>query len=250
MGSFEERLRRTGLTGNESKVYLELLKRGELNGSELAKKAGLDRSLTYTLLNNLVEKGLVSYVIKQKMRMFRATDPSNLVIPIETKLREVKNLIQELKEIEKLAAIPQAVRVYEGKEGVKILFQEMLRAGELLFFGGSYRSYDVLKWEMPHYEKLIKKMKFPIRGIAHERFAVHPGIRFPSSEIRFLEDVKSDATTTIFGDSVGIHVLLERPLVIIIKNKIISQGYRNYFEFMWKHAIKRKDLKKKHHIKK
>ncbi|MFC1723621.1 TrmB family transcriptional regulator [Nanoarchaeota archaeon] len=243
MEPFEDRLKRAGLTGNESKVYLELLKRGELNGSELAKKVTLDRSLTYTLLNNLVDKGLVSYVIKKKKRFFRATDPSNLVTPIETKLMEIKNLIPELKEIEKLATIPQAVRVYEGKEGMKILLQEMLRAGELLFFGGSYRSYDVLKWEMPHYEKLIKKISFPIRGIVHKSYLNHPGMDLPSSDIRFLEDVKSDATTTIFGDSIAIHVLLEKPFVIIIKNKIVNQGYRNYFEFMWKHAKRRKDLK-------
>lgn len=245
MEPFEDRLKRAGLTGNESKVYLELLKRGELNGSELAKKTGLDRSLTYTILNNLVEKGLASYVVKQKKRIFRATDPKNLVTPIEARLDDIKALIPELKEMEKLSSVPQAVRVYEGREGLKVLFEEFWCAGELLFFGGTGRSYDVLKWEMSHLEKKIMKVRFPIRGLINVRDQDHKMTDIPSAEIRFLEDVESDATTTIFGDTVAIHVLLEKPFVVIITNPIINQGYRNYFEFMWKHAKKRKELKKK-----
>ncbi|HII71155.1 TPA: hypothetical protein HA265_00175, partial [Candidatus Woesearchaeota archaeon] len=126
-----------------------------------------------------------------------------------------------------------------------ILFEEMFRAKELLFFGGTGRSYDVLKWEVSHMVKKVRSLRWPIRGLTHHDYADHEMTKIPSADVRFLEDVKSDATTTIFGDSIGIHVLLEKPVVIIIKNPIINQGYRNYFEFMWKHAKKRKDLKTK-----
>ena len=38
MKDFEEKLKKAGLTGAESKVYLGLLKYGSLNGSALAKR--------------------------------------------------------------------------------------------------------------------------------------------------------------------------------------------------------------------
>jgi len=54
-------------------------------------------------------------------------------------------------------------------------------------------------------------------------------------KVRYLE-VKSPATTTIYNDKVAIHILTDKPLIIIIKNKDIADGYRNYFEILWKIA--------------
>ncbi|MCK5632701.1 hypothetical protein KAH94_03060, partial [bacterium] len=48
-----EQLKIAGLTNNEAKVYLALLKIGQTNANILAKETSLDRSLTYTILNNL-----------------------------------------------------------------------------------------------------------------------------------------------------------------------------------------------------
>jgi len=60
-----EKLQQAGLTGNESRVYLELVKKGELSANQIAKNLGMDRTLTYTVLNHLVEKGQTSYIIKE-----------------------------------------------------------------------------------------------------------------------------------------------------------------------------------------
>jgi sugar-specific transcriptional regulator TrmB len=66
-----EKLNRAGLTGNESKVYLELLKRGSTSANKLAKNTVLDRTLAYQILNNLIEKGLASYIIKEKRSILK-----------------------------------------------------------------------------------------------------------------------------------------------------------------------------------
>ena len=71
MEGIEEKLRKAGLTGNEAKVYLELLRKGALSANDLAKKISMDRTLTYTVLNHLIEKGLVNYVIKEKKKFFQ-----------------------------------------------------------------------------------------------------------------------------------------------------------------------------------
>jgi hypothetical protein len=43
----------------------------------------------------------------------------------------------------------------------------------------------------------------------------------------------------IYGDKVAIiHWSKERPFAILINEKDIAQGYRNYFELLWKGAKK------------
>jgi len=70
MAEFEDKLRKSGLTGNEAKVYFELLRKGSMSANDLSKKIGMDRTLTYTVLNHLIEKGLVNYVIKKNKKFF------------------------------------------------------------------------------------------------------------------------------------------------------------------------------------
>src|SRR4030042_4275062 len=101
MEALKEQLTKAGLTRNEAKVYLELLKSEELTANELSKKISTDRTLTYTLLNNLIEKGLVSYIIKQNKKFFKGKKPENLLNPLKEREVFVNYLIVELNKIKK-----------------------------------------------------------------------------------------------------------------------------------------------------
>ena len=115
MENILDKLKEAGLTGNETKVYYELLKKGELVANNIAKNIGLDRTLTYTILNNLIEKGQVSYIIKEKKKFFSVTDPENLLNSIKKKEVIIKDLIPELKQIKTLTQTEQEIKIYEGK---------------------------------------------------------------------------------------------------------------------------------------
>ena len=80
-----ENLQKAGLPRNEAKVYLELLKQGELSANELSKKLGMDRTLTYGVINNLIEKGLINYIKRENKKIFRAEPPENLLNPLRKK---------------------------------------------------------------------------------------------------------------------------------------------------------------------
>jgi len=239
MLSIEEKLRQTGLSGNEAKVYLELIRGGSINGSSLAKKTGLDRSITYQVLNNLVGKGFVNYIIKEHKKYFSATDPSNLLHPIKEQEDIVTSLISDLKEIKKSKEIQPSVEVYEGKSGLKILFEEILASNELCFFGATGKSYDFLQWGMERIEKEFVKKKIRGRGIASKKMIGLRWNKLKNINLRYIEGGNSENTS--FGvmgqEKVGIICLeQEKPLIIMIKNKFIARTLKNYFEFMWKAA--------------
>ena len=88
-----EKLRKAGLTGNGSKVYFELLKKEQLSANQISKNIGMDRTLTYTVLNHLIENGMVSYVIKGNNKLFNASSPENLLNPVKEQEAYIQNLL-------------------------------------------------------------------------------------------------------------------------------------------------------------
>ena len=236
MKDIEEKLRKAGLTGNEAKVYAELLKKGSLSANDLAKKIGMDRTLVYTLLNNLIEKGLVNYVIKKNKKYFESADPENLLNPIKEKEIYIKDLIPKLKKIEKTKEVVQEINVYEGKEGLRTLMREIMKSESFCSFGATGKAYETL-YELPRIAKELTKKGFCARIILSSELKKHKMVNIRNMEFKFL-DIKSEATTTIFDDKISIHMMKEKPLIIVIKNREIAETYKNHFEILWKIAKK------------
>ncbi|MFA5953043.1 MAG: helix-turn-helix domain-containing protein [Candidatus Pacearchaeota archaeon] len=234
MEELKEQLTQAGLTRNESKVYLELLKSEELTANELSKKISIDRTLTYTLLNSLIEKGLISYIIKQNKKFFKAEKPENLLNPLKEKEVFVTDLISELNKIQKEVAIPYEIKVFEGKEGLRNLMNLIIKHKKVDSFGGTGRAYDLL-YEMQATIKNLNRKELLGRIIFSEKFKSHEIKNYPQIQSKSLK-LDSEATTTIFGDYVSIHIAKEKPLIILIKNKNIAESYRNHFELLWKIA--------------
>jgi len=236
MEEFQEKLKKTGLTGNESKVYLELLKQGELSANELAKKIDMDRTLTYTVLNNLIKKGVISYVIKSNKKFFKAENPENLLNSLKEKEVFINDLIPQLKKIQQIKDIPYEINIYEGKEGLRTFLKLIIKHKTLCSFGATGRGYDLL-YELQALSKNLKKNDYSAKIITSPKYKNHKMMELEYIKFKFL-DIKSEATTSIFGDYISIHILTQKPLVILIKNKEIAESYRSHFEVLWKIAKK------------
>ena len=61
-------LKEFGLTETEEKVYLSLLKQGTSLASDIIKKTQLHRTTIYDVLERLISKGFVSYIIQNKIK--------------------------------------------------------------------------------------------------------------------------------------------------------------------------------------
>jgi len=236
MEGLQERLKKTGLTGNESKVYLELLKQGELSANEIAKKLSMDRTLAYTVLNHLLEKGMVSYVIRDSKKFFNSEDPENLLNSVRKTQVFIEDLLPDLRKIEQIKDTPFKINVYEGKEGVRTFSRLIMKHKIMCSFGATGRAYDYL-YETPTLVKQLEKKGFSAKIITLPKYKNHPMIKVKNIQTRYL-DIKSEATTSIFGNYVSIHILTQKPLVILIQNKEVVESYQNHFEVLWKSAKK------------
>ncbi len=227
-------LKNADLTLNEAKTYTTLLKFKELNANTLAKKTKIDRSLTYNILNKLLEKGLVNYKIKESKKYFTASKPENLLNNLKEKESIIKKIIPTLEKIQQTDENEYSINIYEGKAGLRSWINLILKEKEYLCFGITGKSYYEL-YEMPLIIKEIKKRKIKGRLIGYEKTDKTKKPFKLKFEYRFI-DFKMSATTSIFGDYISIHQIDEKPLIIVIKNKDVANSYRNLFEFLWKQA--------------
>lgn len=228
------KLKEAGLTGNESKVYLELISKGNLSANQTAKNIGMDRTLTYTVLNHLIEKGQVSYVVIGKKKVFSVAPPENLMNSVKIKELLIKELVNDLSKIKPTDQDETGIRVYEGKEGIRAFVNLAFKKGDFCAFGSTGRTYYAL-YEMPALAKELKKRKIKVRLIGNTKLKGTEVFNFDFIDCKYW-DVESESTTTIFRDCIAIHLLKEKPILILIENKHIAQSYKNYFEWMWKKA--------------
>ena len=62
-----------GMTNSQIKVYLALLEIGEVKTGDIIKKSGLQSSVVYYSLTQLIEIGLATFILKGKIKYFSAT---------------------------------------------------------------------------------------------------------------------------------------------------------------------------------
>ena len=122
-----------GLTKGEIKAYLALLELGPSATGDIISKAEVSRSKVYEMLERLMKRGLVSFVIKENLKYFEAAPPAQIIEyrertkkDLERKESEIKGLLPELKRLQGIAKVPQSATVYEGVRGIQTLYNDVL----------------------------------------------------------------------------------------------------------------------------
>ena len=90
-----EILKEIGLNENEIKVYIILLRLGSSKVNEVYDKTKIPRSFIYEVLKSLIDKGLVSYVIKSGIRYYEAAKPLKLKEILKKKESKLDFITQE-----------------------------------------------------------------------------------------------------------------------------------------------------------
>jgi HTH-type transcriptional regulator, sugar sensing transcriptional regulator len=229
-------LRDFGLNEREAKVYLQVLKDQGETASTIAKRTKINRTTTYLELNNLIEKGLVSYIIKNNKKSFQAVEPEKFLEILEEKKQKITKILPQLKGLHK-SITPFKIEILEGKEGVKNFYKKVINTSKEVFaFGVTGNSFDLLIFEIPHLIKEAKIKGLKLKYLANEN-AKSNLKKLPKKivEIKYLpKKISSNITTAIYNDNIAIQSLVEDNIfILIINDKDLSLGYKNYFNYMW-----------------
>lgn len=236
--------RSLGLTENESKVYMTLLELGTAQAGQITEKSGIHRRNVYDSIARLIEKGLISFVNANNRKLFSPVNPRRFIEIINEKKFELDNLKSDfsriLPELELMTRMQPGhdVRFFKGVEGLKTVYEDIIRTKQnYIGYGPGHQLEKILKHYFKHYVNNRIKARIRLRLIYDEgsRAKVKKN---PLSELRYIPDkYSSRAALRIYGDKVALLLLSEEePLAIVIKNKAIADGYKKYFEVMWKAA--------------
>jgi len=233
----ERTLKNVGMTKNEIKVYLALLKLGASKVGNISKEAETNRSYTYDALKRLLEKGLASYAIMGKRKYFRAVSPQRIKSLLKERQEDVDQILPELEGLYNYEATKSNVRLYYGLKGIKTVLLNIIGEGKPNdVFGSDHQIYERFPTFAPHFVKEIERKNIKIRHI------VRRGVKVKASkttEIRYVpKKTRSPVTTNIYGDKIAIIIWSKIPEAVIIHNRTAAESYRNYFNIMWRAAKK------------
>ena len=156
--NIRDALEKFGLSDNEIKVYISCLQLGSSSVTRIAEKANVYRTLTYEVLKSLLEKGLASYVIKEKKKFFEATKPKQLIHILDEKEKIIEKVLPDLEKIYKIAPKKPAVTLFEGKEGMKAIFEDILTTKKDFYALSTVRYLkELFQFYFPHFvERRVK----------------------------------------------------------------------------------------------
>ncbi|MFH1590306.1 MAG: helix-turn-helix domain-containing protein [archaeon] len=242
-------LEQFGLSSNEAKVYLALLAEGQCKASDLAKKASLYRPYVYDTLEALKEMGLVSSVIKSGVKWFSSASPNKLLGIHDHRRRMLEDVIPQL-EAKHNHHDQLEVKVYEGKEGLKSNYEELLddyskgRFRSFLHIGMKGVIFSTLKYYFP---QLVKRtMALGMHKNTEIRYLADPIVRRTKpekkfgalkGEMRFFPPrVSTPAGVIVVGDKVVMQSQKHGIWSVVIKNKDLAKTFRIIFNELWKNA--------------
>jgi len=228
-----------GLTDGESKVYLSLLKLGSSTVGPIVKQANIAYSNIYDILDRLLEKGLISFIIKEKTKHFQAVSPSKLYEYLEkkeTKLEKekssLKKLIPELEQLQSSKS-KQEAEIFLGLKGIKTAYERMLEnpdeKEEWLFF-----YVDEGQITDDFYARMYSKFKkIKMKGIANIEYRKSKFIKKTHFQMKYV-NFPIPGTIDIYKDYLLFITWSENPMGILITSKDISNKFKEYFYSIWK----------------
>jgi len=237
-GKFERLLRIFDLKGKRARVYLACLELGSSTVTPIAKRAGIIRTTTYDILEDLQIRGLIIYHEVNNRHYYQVADPRRLKQILIQQQKEVDASLPELLALYKPSKEKPVAKMYEGAEISKI-YEELLEAPYIYAYG----SLAKIDKYYPNYPKFAKKVfKLPIR--IRELTERNPTAESyqslyvpPRHELRFMpEGMQFETDNVIYGDKVAMISYGETVHGLVVESKAIVETQKQLFEYLWKLA--------------
>lgn len=236
-----------GLSKNEIKTYLALLKIGKTTSLKLINETGIQASALYYCLENLIKKGLANYSMLANKKNFQATSPEQLVSLLESKEEKLKSIIPELKSMQKESEEQIQTIVYEDYKGIKGIYDRILRVlkkGDTYYVIGARQigdsSNETTNALLTNFHRHRDKNKINVKIIFNKD--VKEEVEKTSKSFKFMDsrfmDIRTNSVILIYDNRVINFLFTEKLIAIETISKEVYNSYIQFFNEMWKIAKK------------
>lgn len=228
-----------GMTQKEASVYLATLELGESTVTTIAKKAVIFRTYCYDILKNLVEKGLVTSILKKNTMHYEAVNPAKLVEILKEKKTKIEQILPRLQVLRGSTQLKPTTQLFEGKEGVKSLHLDILNEQvDHYVFGSTTTIIQSLGGWFEYYVKERVKKKIHVKVLTDESNLSREYHKKSKKELRDVRFWQRPVTTAIYiyGTNVA-HITYGKKIFgVIINSEEMAIQHRDIFEALWERA--------------
>ena len=245
MEEMKQALHEYGLSNKEIEIYLTLLLLGTAKASEISEKSKLVRETTYKVLESLRKKDIVSMASRKSVQYYSAVNPEKLIKDLKEKAERISRVLPKLKKLSQTQMIRPKVEVFEGKEGVRMVFDEAVSIPNSRIYGiynGKF-SFKILPFQ------IFRAIEEKVQNNVHSDLIMDdskPARDYQkidhkeNRETRILDFMKKvKAGMFIYGDKIAYMTYDQHePVGIIIDDKHIHNFNKELFKFLWEEAKK------------
>ena len=239
---YENELVQVGLTQNEAKAYLALLRLGKSTSGKIIEEAGIASGKIYETLQKLIEKGLIEAVVENGVKQFHAGNPKSLLLymkereeQISVQAKQLAQIIPSLEEMKRWEELPEGVFLVKGMRGIKPMVYDVLTQTEeeIKIMGVRSVKQKMFNtfWLHWHTQRMAlgKKARvlFSDRGEYWQKF-----MSMKYTQVRSLSTV-SPSAMMILGEHVFIFSYEEEFTCIHILSGQVAKSFDAFFESLW-----------------
>jgi predicted transcriptional regulator len=233
------RLRDIGLTDGEAKVYLALSLLGSSTVGPVVKKARVAYSNVYEILDRLMEKGIVSYIVRGKRRHFQAAAPRNLLeyldqreAVLHAQREALRAALPQFEELQRAARESEA-EIFVGKRALRTAYQKLLGGGKQYNFFYIHDETYARDADLFYLSIIDILEKVPARGIANKYSRKSQFLKSKTSiETRFVS-FPIPGNIDVCGERILILSWEGSPTGVLIHSAQVAQNFLAYFEKVW-----------------
>ncbi len=247
MNSHENVLINAGLSKEQSLVYSALLEHNYMEAGRISLKVGLDRTFVYKILGQLTDLGLVEKNEKLgKIAKFVALHPAKLKELFDSKkksLESAQNIVESglgnLISAYNLNSGKPNVTFYEGVDGVKKIYREILVDGQEVFVIKSIHDSDSQE------VKELKEENYKKRTVAGIKTTIlaptgHGSLEYASKSNSKLfvgyslpkDKLSTPAQILVYGDKVAIIDFKGEIISTLIENPDVANTFKTIFKIL------------------
>lgn len=234
-------LNQLGFSKNEAKVCLAALQLGLSSAQEIAKKAGLKRTTTYSVLGYLVSRGVVGKSEVRGKARYLAAPPDKLLAIASELQSSVKKALPELAALYNKSETKPKIIFYEGDEAIQNVYDDTLRE----------KPAEILEWNTnAYFERFPKTHNYIDKRVAlnirARRMAGSGSIwqakHKPYDKAELSETIIvprelfwPEIEVNIYNNKVAFMNYAEN-MSVIIESKPIADAMRQAYELSWRGA--------------
>lgn len=246
MKNLHRPLQSTGLTEKERDVYLAILSLGKGTITNIAKRSNLKRTSIYQYVEVLLQENLISQTVVKKRIFYIAENPRKILTLLEKKKttlekskQAIEDILPDLESLYSLSFIKPEIRLYEGKDGLRTVYREMVTHHKniLSFFSPkkffslfTYEDNDAilmaLKKNGGTLTNLVEKSDEAIKRLQIQKYASF--VKSKTLPKNFTFD-----TDFLIGNGTIAHISFDKKVAVIIQDPAIAHLQKNIFKTLW-----------------